>query len=32
MVMGEVPEEVDIAVIGGGVGGYTAARVICQKL
>ena len=25
MVMGEVPEEVDIAVIGGGVGGYTAA-------
>jgi dihydrolipoamide dehydrogenase len=25
MVMGEVPEEVDIAVVGGGVGGYTAA-------
>ena len=25
MVMGEVPEEADIAVIGGGVGGYTAA-------
>ncbi len=25
MVMGSIPEEVDIAVIGGGVGGYVAA-------
>ncbi|MCL5412749.1 MAG: FAD-binding protein, partial [Candidatus Marsarchaeota archaeon] len=25
MVMGSVPEQVDVAVIGGGVGGYVAA-------
>ena len=25
MVMGELPENVDIAVVGGGVGGYVAA-------
>ncbi len=25
MVMGEIPEEVDLAVVGGGVGGYIAA-------
>ena len=25
MVMGSLPEEIDVAVIGGGVGGYIAA-------
>ena len=25
MVMGSIPEQVDVAVIGGGVGGYVAA-------
>ena len=25
MVMGSIPEEVDLAVIGGGVGGYVSA-------
>ena len=25
MVMGSIPERVDVAVIGGGVGGYVAA-------
>ena len=31
MVMGSLPEEVDLAIVGGGVGGYVAARRAAER-